>query len=318
MGPRAGSMSAMPIPDDDSVHDRPHDWFLRAILRACANRSSSGHASRSPMVALYSSHLGGIVTDQALMVMPAHEQFGQAVYATCTVSDGEVCGMDVERMLQEARAAGIDAEAWSADRVRAAILAVVAASRKKENVAVRFWLNSGMGFLKKSQEGHATTHSTSFYAMVLSPSSGACSDDKALERGTAGIVSSSSPAPTVALARERAPYDLYEGTTLARALPRLLSRLLARPSCYVRSWHNRLHAKLLAQSQQYMALSVPAQTCVLSGIGVVGLVVCGAIVRLITGCSRKGKVPLSELKARASYDDWNNAWASESGYPSMY
>ena len=46
--------------------------------------------------------------------MPAHEQFGTAVYATCSVHDGEVSGMDVERLLLDATAAGIAVDDWTA------------------------------------------------------------------------------------------------------------------------------------------------------------------------------------------------------------
>jgi len=60
-----------------------------------------------------------------------------------------------------------------------AILGVVAASRRRDNVVVHFWLNGGMPLLEQkgnkgmSRDGHPHTCSTLFYALVLSPSSGA-------------------------------------------------------------------------------------------------------------------------------------------------
>ena len=59
--------------------------------------------------------------------VPAQEQFGQAVDASCAVIDGEVCGMDVDGLLREAKAAGIPVEDFHAGNLRSAILAVVAA-----------------------------------------------------------------------------------------------------------------------------------------------------------------------------------------------
>ena len=73
----------------------------------------------------FSVHIATLYTFCA--AVPAHEQFGQTVYATCTVTDGKVRGMDVDGLLRDAKAAGIDVEEFEAGHVRSAILAVVAA-----------------------------------------------------------------------------------------------------------------------------------------------------------------------------------------------
>lgn len=163
-----------------------------------------------------------------------------------------------------------------------------------------------MEFLEKSKEGQARDSRASFHAMVLSPSSGVGSDEDALEQGKAGIISCSTPAASGA--SELVPYELFPDVSAGRRLQAWQNEMLDRH----RHWR---------VVQAYLDLSPAVQTCVTTGV-VLSLImtafVAGRRAMSIMSLRPKSKLMARELRARASYDDWNNAWSSESGHPSMY
>jgi len=98
-------------------------------------------------LAFYSSVLGGIVTDPALMTVPMDEHMvhrGHAVFDTANVSRGYCYGLDfhLERLLRSAGLARIH-PAFTKEELRHIILSTVAASQVRDDIFVRFWMTSG-------------------------------------------------------------------------------------------------------------------------------------------------------------------------------
>jgi len=178
---------------------------------------------------------------------------------------------------------------------------------------VRYWFNAGMNFLEKSKEGQARASRTSFHALVLSPSAGVGCNEDSLERGKAGIISSSTP--VVPVAREIVPYHLFPDSSAWRRLEGHWQAM--------RAWQRRALSKNRQQRlvQFYLGLSPQAQACVTTAavlsLSAAALVAGRWVLRTVLP-PPKSRLMARELKARASYDDWNNVWGSESGYPSMY
>ena len=100
--------------------------------------------------AFYSSQLGGIVTDPALMVMPFDDHMvhrGHGVFDTAASWTGSM--YDVEAHLDRfRRSAGRSRLALpcSREEMREIILRTAAASGKRDG-AIRYWLSSGPGSL---------------------------------------------------------------------------------------------------------------------------------------------------------------------------
>ena len=116
----------------------------------------------SDMLACYSSQLGGIVTDPALMVVPIDDHGfhrGHAVFDTCNVAEGRAFGltMHLDRLLGSAKQARIvdDAGASHAYResLRSLVLQTIAATGRRDNLFVRYWLTVGRGDFSISPKG---------------------------------------------------------------------------------------------------------------------------------------------------------------------
>ena len=100
--------------------------------------------------AFYSSQLGGIVTDPALMVLPFDDHMvhrGHGVFDTAAIVDGKL--YDIEAHLDRfTRSAGLSKLPLpcSRDEMRELILHTAAASGKRDG-SVRYWISSGPGSL---------------------------------------------------------------------------------------------------------------------------------------------------------------------------
>ncbi len=108
-------------------------------------------------LAFYSSVLGGIVKDPALMTVPMDEHMvhrGHAVFDTCNVSRGQCYGLDfhLDRLLRSAGLALIH-PSHTKEELRQIILSTVAASQQREGVFVRFWMTAGMSYDYRKVEG---------------------------------------------------------------------------------------------------------------------------------------------------------------------
>ncbi|KAM3575824.1 hypothetical protein VYU27_002310 [Nannochloropsis oceanica] len=118
-------------------------------------------------LAFYSSVLGGIVEDPALMTVPMDEHMvhrGHAVFDTCNVSQGQCYGLGfhLDRLLRSAGLARIH-PSYTKEELRQIILSTVAASQQREGVFVRFWMTAGRGdFSVSSKE----TTGSGFFVMV--------------------------------------------------------------------------------------------------------------------------------------------------------
>ncbi|KAJ9508173.1 hypothetical protein QJQ45_021534 [Haematococcus lacustris] len=98
--------------------------------------------------AFYSSELGGIVTDPALMVVHMDDHMvhrGHSVFDTASIVHGHVYQLDrhLARFQASAEAAGLSMP-YSMEKVTRVILDTAAAS-KKLNGTIRFWLSAGRG-----------------------------------------------------------------------------------------------------------------------------------------------------------------------------
>ena len=100
--------------------------------------------------AFYSSQLGGIVTDPALMVLPFDDHMvhrGHGVFDTAAIADGKL--YDVEAHLDRfIRSAGLSKLPLpcSRDEMRAIIVRTAAASGRRDG-SVRYWISAGPGNL---------------------------------------------------------------------------------------------------------------------------------------------------------------------------
>ncbi|HWP60034.1 MAG TPA: aminotransferase class IV [Candidatus Acidoferrales bacterium] len=129
----------------------------------------SAHAKAGNFYAMYSSILGGIVTDPALMVVPLDDHMvhrGHGVFDTATLAHGMLYQLDphLERLLRSAEMARIPLP-FPPARLREIILDTAAASGQRE-ASVRYWLSAGPGGF-----GLAPSEcvGSSFYVIVFKP-----------------------------------------------------------------------------------------------------------------------------------------------------
>src|SRR4026209_1649885 len=98
--------------------------------QAIANLRRAVHAKTANFYAIYSSVLGGIVTDPALMVLPLDDHMvhrGHAVFDTATLTRGMLYQLDphLDRLIQSAEGARI-APPFPRERLRQIILETAA------------------------------------------------------------------------------------------------------------------------------------------------------------------------------------------------
>ena len=125
------------------------------------------HAKAANFYAMYSSILGGIVTDPALMVLPLDDHMvhrGHAVFDTAILTHGMLYELDphVDRLLRSAEAARIPLP-FQPERLRQIILDTAAASGRRDG-SVRYWLSAGPGGYAL---GPAECVGSSFYVIVF-------------------------------------------------------------------------------------------------------------------------------------------------------
>src|SRR5918995_2315233 len=119
-----------------------------ATDKALERLRSAAHAKAANFYAMYSSVLGGIVTDPALMVLPLDDHMvhrGHSVFDTATLTHGMLYQLDphLDRLLQSAELARIPL-AFPRDDLRQIILDTAAASERRD-ASVRYWLSAGPG-----------------------------------------------------------------------------------------------------------------------------------------------------------------------------
>ena len=125
------------------------------------------HPKAVNFYAMYSSVLGGIVTDPAFMVLPLDDHMvhrGHAVFDTATLTQGMLYQLDphLDRLLRSAESARIPPP-FPREQLRQIILDTAAASRQQEG-SVRYWLSAGPGGFAL---GPAECIGSSFYVIIF-------------------------------------------------------------------------------------------------------------------------------------------------------
>ena len=134
---------------------------------ALARLQKAVHAQAKDFAAMYSSVLGGIVTDPALMVLPLDDHMvhrGHAVFDTAAIVNGMLYQLDahLERFLRSAEMARIPLPC-APEQLRQIIIDTAAASRWREG-SVRYWLSVGPGGFGLSP---SECVGSSFYVMIF-------------------------------------------------------------------------------------------------------------------------------------------------------
>ncbi len=134
---------------------------------AMARLQQAVHGNATTFYAMYSSVLGGIVTDPALMVLPLDDHMvhrGHAVFDTAMVVNGNLYQLDAhfERFLRSAEMARIPLP-FQPPQLRQIIIDTAAASGQR-NASVRYWLSVGPGGFSLSP---AECVGSSFYVMIF-------------------------------------------------------------------------------------------------------------------------------------------------------
>jgi 4-amino-4-deoxychorismate lyase len=125
------------------------------------------HGTAANFYAMYSSILGGIVNDPALMVLPLDDHMvhrGHGVFDTATLTHGMLYQLDphLDRLITSAQGARIPLP-FSREKLRQIILDTAAASRQRDG-SVRYWLSAGAGGYGL---GPAECVGSSFYVIVF-------------------------------------------------------------------------------------------------------------------------------------------------------
>ena len=129
-------------------------------------RSKRGHPG---YLAMFSSWLGGIVTDPALMQIPLDDHLvhrGHGVFDTCTLSGGRLyrLGIHIDRLLTSASLARIE-HSWSkADLIQ--MVTDTASQAGIKDGAVRYWLTAGPGGFSPSPQ---ECEEACFYCVIFDP-----------------------------------------------------------------------------------------------------------------------------------------------------
>src|SRR5688500_5344459 len=125
--------------------------------------------SRQPVKywAFYSSQLGGIVTDPALMVIPFDDHMvhrGHGIFDTAGLVAGRIYDLEahLDRFLRSAGHSML-ALPCPRERMREIIIQTVAASGQRDG-AIRYWISSGPGSLELSPAAGAEP---GFFVMVF-------------------------------------------------------------------------------------------------------------------------------------------------------
>jgi 4-amino-4-deoxychorismate lyase len=117
--------------------------------------------------AFYSSQLGGIVTDPALMVIPFDDHMvhrGHGIFDTAGLVNGRIYDLDahLDRFVASAERSRL-ALYGSRDEMRRIIIETTAVSGRREG-AIRYWLSSGPGSLELTPAAGA---GPGFFVMVF-------------------------------------------------------------------------------------------------------------------------------------------------------
>ena len=117
--------------------------------------------------AFYSSQLGGIVTDPALMVIPFDDHMvhrGHGIFDTASIVNGKIYDLDahLDRFIRSAERSNLVLPG-SREQVRDIVIRTTALSGRRDG-AIRYWLSSGPGSLELSPAAGAEP---GFFVMIF-------------------------------------------------------------------------------------------------------------------------------------------------------
>jgi len=117
--------------------------------------------------AFYSSQLGGIVTDPALMVIPFDDHMvhrGHGIFDTASIVNGRIYDLDahLDRFIRSAERSNLVLPG-SREQVRDIVIRTTALSGRRDG-AIRYWLSSGPGSLELSPAAGAEP---GFFVMIF-------------------------------------------------------------------------------------------------------------------------------------------------------
>ncbi|OEL24244.1 D-amino-acid transaminase, chloroplastic [Dichanthelium oligosanthes] len=138
---------------------------LQKLQEKCKYHSTEAAPPRYP--AMYSSVLGGIILDPAMMLLPIDDHMvhrGHGVFDTAMILDGCLYELDphLDRFLRSAAKARIGTP-FPRDTLRDILVQMTAASGCRRG-SIRYWLSAGPGDFLLSSKG---CPSPAFYAVVI-------------------------------------------------------------------------------------------------------------------------------------------------------
>ncbi|VAH59457.1 unnamed protein product [Triticum turgidum subsp. durum] len=124
-------------------------------------------STAAPYPAMYSSFLGGIILDPAMMALPIDDHMvhrGHGVFDTAMLLDGHLYELDthLDRFLRSAAQAKVGTP-FPRDTLRSILVQMTAASGCRKG-SIRYWLSSGPGDFLLSSSG---CPGPAFYAVVI-------------------------------------------------------------------------------------------------------------------------------------------------------
>ena len=148
---------------------RPAQRVLSAS--EAVERMAAKRQGKRGCYAMFSSYLGGVVTDPMVMTVPLDDHMvhrGHGVFDTCSLVNGRLyrLGIHIDRLLASAAGARLEVP-WSRDEL-IAMVADTAASSGARNGIVRYWLTAGPGGFSFMP---AECEEPCFYCVVLDPMS---------------------------------------------------------------------------------------------------------------------------------------------------
>ena len=116
--------------------------------------------------AFYSSHLGGVVTDPSLMVIPFDDHMvhrGHGIFDTAAIIEGKIYDLEnhLDRFIRSAQASKL--ELPSREEMRDIVIRTSALSGRREG-SIRYWASSGTGNLGLIPAGDAKP---AFFVMIF-------------------------------------------------------------------------------------------------------------------------------------------------------
>ncbi|KAF8035818.1 hypothetical protein BT93_C1749 [Corymbia citriodora subsp. variegata] len=153
------------VDDCSQASDVPLLTCSEAVERLQVKRRS--WAGKQRYLAMYSSVVGGIVTDPAAMVIPLDDHMvhrGHGVFDTAAIMDGHLYELNqhLDRIIRSAFMAKISLP-FDRESIRGILIQTVSASQCRKG-SLRYWLSAGPGDFQLSPSGCAEP---ALYAVVI-------------------------------------------------------------------------------------------------------------------------------------------------------